>query len=179
MVTHRNGIRQSSQFLHLCTGLLEEEAAGARFSRGGANAGLTRSLLISGPEIEAWAEQCRAMIDFYADASGLSPLMLLPDDIQLEDYEPFYEVVWGDEAGRVLGSHCGVTAMGEAPGARLVCIDLFPALFPEPEWIMAALTRIRSQGGVTGSCLLVFTTSPSEALAALFDEHLQLEDLSR
>lgn len=82
-----------------------EDLAGSR--------SVPQSTLYSGPFSEDWIERCLSLIEWCA--AGETPLVLLPTDIQLEDYAPHHSVFYGDAAEAAFAEMIAVLLVRTGP----------------------------------------------------------------
>lgn len=109
-----------------------------------------RQALYSAPFNEDWDNSTLDLLDEAVAATGLRPLVLLPNDIQIEEYEHRWEVKFGAEACRAL------EALGE-PGAcaRLVLCDFAPSVSSGDSGLLPALNAVLAEGWPKDSALVV------------------------
>lgn len=129
------------------------------------------STLCTGRFTDLWDFEVRSVIDSLTKECGLAPLLLLPTDIMLEDYEPFYEVYCSHEADEKLESLINPQQSQEP---RLICIDIGLDQGFGLSTYTAFLNRVSTQGSPNGSHLVVFTDSAIGVIPELFDQHIEL-----
>lgn len=91
-----------------------------------------------------WVEDNVAILDDLAAKTRLLPIVLLPDDILAEDYEPRFEVHHGDAACRMLTQLSaieGSTSPSQSPLPRLIFIDFTPTLFADDKGLLTTLNE--------------------------------------
>lgn len=128
------------------------------------------NVLFRGAFVDDWCELTRHQIDVFARGSGLRPLVLLPDDVQIDDYRPFYDVIVGDAAGVTLRA-CAEARTGEA---RLLCVDLAPPIEWRSSRFMALLYEALHVGLTSDAVLLVFSSGLDGLPLDRFDAQLSL-----
>lgn len=129
-----------------------------------------RTFLYSGPFQDNWAESCLAMLEKHSASCGEAPLILLPTDIQLDDYAPFFRVAHGHAADRALRL---LLEGGSSHTGRLIFIDLAPEARPcDGLLIPALLENLASLP--EDLTLVVAVPDPTPLPATLFDLHLPL-----
>ena len=133
--------------------------------------GFARSLLYSGRFTDSWDVKVRSTIDSLAEESGLKPLVLLPDEIMVEDYSPFYEVYCASEAEEKLHA-LGDPQLHNAP--RLICIDVGLDQACGYLALTSLMNQIPRYGVPQGSELVVFTDSTRNIVEEVFDIHIPL-----
>lgn len=133
------------------------------------------ALLVSGPFLESWIDQNCGLIDFLARGTALTPLVLLPHDIHLENYGPRYEVIYGHAALTAFRTRAHASRGVDRQEPRLVCVDLSPDVRYAPCEMVEAMQVILPHGFPDGSPLAVFTTAPTQFEVGLFDAHLRLQ----
>lgn len=118
-----------------------------------------------------WIPRSLRIIARYSSHYDLKPLVLLPHDIQLEDYEPFFEVMVARAAERALADLLDEECDGEP---RLVVIDLAPEPYLDDfsEW--PSFHRALRDGVPAHSMLVVESPETEYLSAEQFDEHLFL-----
>lgn len=133
-------------------------------------------ILVSGPFLESWTADCRAIIDDAAEQIDGHPLVLLPDDIQAADYSPHYDIAYGADA-RELFRACTETAPGSFR-PRLLCIDFSPCPGDDADPLLLTLnTYLRDRSPIRAN-LIVFTPSMAALPVAAFDHCLTFSELS-
>ena len=125
-----------------------------------------RRVLVSGAFLEDWVERSLALIEHYAGASGLEPLVLLPHDIQCEDYAPLYEVYYAGVAEAALERFF-------YPGCvpRLVFIDFAPEIHPGDECLLAQVNARLGAEWPAHSMIVVHAPSDDAIDVNAFDTH--------
>lgn len=111
-----------------------------------------RKLLFTAPFDDDWDGFAQGILESAVAVTGLSPVILLPDDIQLEEYEPRYEVVHADRAVMALSEF---TEPGAPP--RLLFCDFSPTLWPDDMGLLPAVNEVLRQGWSSKSVLVVCT----------------------
>ncbi|MEV8337535.1 hypothetical protein [Leucobacter sp. NPDC077196] len=97
-------------------------------------------ILFNGAFDRLWEQRCRSILETVVDACALEPLVLLPDDIQLDHYENYYETLYGSAALEVMDS----LADGRDSNARgrFIFVDLEPVMLPFCTEFDASLHRL-------------------------------------
>lgn len=127
-------------------------------------------VLFSGPFIESWTSDYRAIIDDAAGQFDERPLVLLPDDIQAADYSPHYDVAYGAEALELFRA-----STEPAPGSSrpmLLCFDFPPCPVNDADPLLLTLNTYLCDRSPIRVNLIVFTTSVAALPVAAFDHCL-------
>lgn len=133
-----------------------------------------RRMLVTGSFLESWPYDCRSVIQLLSERQGLKPIVVLPDDILVEDYAPYFDVVHGGNADSLLQLAAELDRLF-AP--VLICIDLAPnsELCPAP--FLQLLNDCLHDAWAKRSRLVVFAPSSVRLLAAAFDHQIDLTEL--
>lgn len=118
------------------------------------------------PFDERWIDSAFHVIEAAASETGLVPLVLLPDDIQRDEYETRFETVHAGEA-------CVLLEALATPGAeaRLIFCDLSPFVVPDDAGVLAVmLRRMLRRGWELPSHLIVCTPQTDAIPAECFDQ---------
>lgn len=83
---------------------------------------------------------------------GEAPLVLLPDDIQFDDYAPYFDTKFGREAVEWIES---VDRLKRPP--RIVLCDLSPYVTEDWNPIGPHVEHVARAGGIEGSLLVIYT----------------------
>lgn len=130
-------------------------------------------MLVTGSFLESWPNDCRNVIQLLSERQGLKPIVVLPDDILVEDYAPYFDVVHGQNGERFLQL---ATELDRLFAPVLICIDLAPnsELCPAP--FLQLLNDCLHDAWTKRSRLVVFAPSPARPLAAAFDHQIDLAE---
>lgn len=93
-----------------------------------------------------WTADALGLLDALSTSCRTRPIVLLPDDIQAEDYLPKYEVKFGSQADRVLSELASATAGPDPDAPNLIFIDLAPDLIPGPDMFLSTLNHLLQAG---------------------------------
>ncbi|WP_200332190.1 hypothetical protein [Leucobacter sp. L43] len=126
-------------------------------------------VLFQGAFDRLWELRCRSILETVIDLRALEPLVLLPDDIQLDHYGSLYETIYGDAALDVLASL--TTGETESARGRFLFIDLEPVMLPLCTEFDVALHRLLHTGR-PGLPMIGVATSRPECIAITGFDHL-------
>lgn len=129
----------------------------------------TRRIIASGPFLEDWINHSLALIDTFRQRDSLEPLVLLPDDIQQEDYEPFFETLCGEAAEQALNR---LSSEGQDHQARLIFIDFAPQVLPGDRGLLDVVNALSETNWPQHSLLVVHAPSAEAFAQRAFGEHL-------
>lgn len=130
-----------------------------------------RRMLVTGSFLESWPNDCRNVIQLLSEQQDLNPIVVLPDDILVEDYAPYFDVVHGDNAERFLQLATELDRLFEP---ALICIDLAPRSELCPTPFLQLLNDCLHDAWPKRSRLVVFAPSPARLLATAFDLQIDL-----
>ena len=128
------------------------------------------TFLYSGAFSEDWTDRCLAALRNHAGETSLTPIVLLPHDIQLDDYAPSFEVLHGEPADEKLRQ---LLESGSPSGEQPVFIDLAPDALPGDE-LFIPLLRERLRTWPVHLILVVAAPEPVPFPASLFHRHRRL-----
>lgn len=127
-----------------------------------------QTFLYSGLFDDHWEERCLQAIRSHCSSSGTLPLVLLPDDIQQDEYSPHFELLHG---------RAGIAALaalleGEVDAAgRLIFVDLAPGALPGDDMVSLLLRHLDlPRDGLT---LVVAAPDPTPFPPGLFGRHFR------
>lgn len=123
-----------------------------------------QEFLYAAPFDDDWDPRGRSLLWSGATDRGLRPLVLLPDDIQVEEYEPYFEVVHGMKSISALE---GPLAPGSPP--RLLFCDLAPAVGTVGHDFLAAVKDTLRMDDLNGSVLVIYSPAAGPFLDEDFD----------
>ncbi|MEJ6489729.1 hypothetical protein PQI23_08340 [Leucobacter sp. USCH14] len=128
-------------------------------------------ILFQGAFDQLWEQRCLSILEDVVNQLGYEPLVLLPDDIQLDHYESQHETVYGSAAMELLDS----LADGRSSdlGNRFVFIDLEPVMLPLCTEFDLALHRLLHARVPDLPKLGVATSRPECIAATGFDHFVQ------
>ncbi len=126
-------------------------------------------VLFQGVFDRLWELRCRSILEAVIDLRALEPLVLLPDDIQLDHYGSLYETLYGAAALNVLASL--TTGETETTRGRFLFIDLEPVMLPLCTEFDVALHRLLHSGR-PGLPMIGVATSRPECIAITGFDHL-------
>lgn len=125
-------------------------------------------VLFTEPFDRFWELRCRSILDTVVDVCALKPLVLLPDDVQFDQYEHVYDTLYGSAALSALNS---LTDGREAPAPdRFIFIDLEPVMLPLYTEFDASLHRLLHCRR-PGLPMIVVATSRPECIAVSGFDH--------
>ncbi|MFI8595651.1 hypothetical protein ACIGCK_14620 [Microbacterium sp. NPDC078428] len=127
-----------------------------------------RRYLFTGEFVDDWVERSHDIIERFAVWSDLTPLVLLPHDIQREDFEESFETRFAADADRDL---TGFLSSGEQANPCLLYVDFAPGAYGD-ERLILALNTLVDRPWPTHSVLLVHAPTPHHLRVGLFDEHV-------
>jgi len=136
--------------------------------------------LYSGPFGEDWTARCLSILRSRRHSAAPHPLILLPTDIQREDYEGHFEVLHGEEADRMLRACLGASVAAAASegcdstARRTVFIDFSPDVLPE-DAVLLPLLLARLSNWPRALPVIVAAPDPVPFADGLFDRHAPLE----
>lgn len=130
----------------------------------------SRKYLFTGPFADRWTDDSLGIFSMFSADPDCRPLVLLPNDIQLEDYAPRYEVRFGFDASRTLAR----LMHREHPyDPDLVLIDFAPALFPDHDALLPTLNDCLLGDWPRRLTLVVLSPSTSGLRTSGFDAQLR------
>lgn len=125
------------------------------------------TFLIKSRFTDNWCNDARWLLGRVADAIQLRPVVLLPTDIQLDEYVGDCETVFGVEANNRLRSLSGLSWKG-APVFYFV--DLAPDPFPDHTGFVGLLNAALENGLGEGAVMVVYSPSMQELAVQAFDQ---------
>ncbi|SDQ50331.1 hypothetical protein [Leucobacter chromiiresistens] len=133
-----------------------------------------RRMLFAREFDENWSVRCISILETSIRLTGREPLVLLPDDVQLEEYDLAYDVRHGEAAIAALDA----LAEGRVGGSpdRFVLVDLAPVLIATAPRFLSALQRLLATELPHSVALAVVTSHPGELDASRFDWSSPLAD---
>ncbi|KTR85759.1 hypothetical protein [Leucobacter chromiiresistens] len=123
---------------------------------------------------ENWSVRCTSILETAIRLTGREPLVLLPDDVQLEEYDLAYDVRHGEAAIAALDALAESRFAG-AP-ERFVLVDLAPVLIATAPRFLSALQRLLSTELPESVVVAVVTSHPGKLDALPFDWSSSLAD---
>ena len=128
------------------------------------------SILCVGPFSDDWAERTRRIIEHYSKVTHRQALVLLPHDIQREEYAPDYAVVHGDEADDTL-----LTFLTEAAPTSpyFLFIDLSPEPRIDDDCLLRTLNLMLADYRPKNSLVVVCAPVSTPLNPAAFDHRLR------
>lgn len=130
-----------------------------------------RKFLFTGPFRDRWTDDAHHILSMFSGEPSCRPLVLLPHDIQLEDYAQLCPVRFGRDASRALELLVGG---GDPPDADLVLIDFSPAPCPEIDLLLPALNASLRRAWPPRLSLIVLAPTEEGLHIDGFDAHLRL-----
>ncbi|QBE49902.1 hypothetical protein [Leucobacter triazinivorans] len=127
--------------------------------------------LFTGDFLDRWTEDALRILSMFARDPVHRPLVLLPHDIQVEDYEHVGRVRCGHDASRALEQL--VTGNGSRE-SDLVLIDLAPDPCPEIDPLVPVLNAHLRGDWPRGLTLLVLSPTTEGLHVDGFDARLRL-----
>lgn len=125
-----------------------------------------RAFLFTGPFRESWTRNSLDVLTRFT-AGARRPVVLLPTDIQMEDYAPRYRVRFGPDARGALER---LLRNDDPSGPNLVLIDFAPELTPDHDVLLPTLNAGLQAGWPDHLTLVVLSPSPAGLHLAGFDE---------
>lgn len=129
-----------------------------------------KALLLVHDEVDTWESAALSFIRQLESETLLDTTVLLPTDIQLEDYELHHRVLVHSAATAYLEEF--VTKRSDTP--CLCFVDLFPDPFPDDTGFVDALNRALKNGLGHNIILAVYTPSITDLNTYSFDECLKI-----
>lgn len=129
--------------------------------------------VFTAPFDEEWTREVRELVR--ALAPGRRVRVLLPDDIQMEDYAPDYEVIYGPAAAAALRDEMSRTEAGEP---TLLVVDFAPRLWPDDDALLPELNDALARTWPPHLSLAVITPNDTGLEVDQFDECLEMSTVS-
>ena len=129
----------------------------------------TVSAVFTAPFDEEWTREAQELVRVLA--KGRRVRILLPDDIQMEDYAPAYEVTYGLAAAGVLRDETTRTEAGEP---TLLVVDFAPQLWPDDDALLPELNAALAREWPPHLSLAVITPNHTGLEVDRFDACLEL-----
>ncbi|GAA2829093.1 hypothetical protein GCM10010471_08290 [Leucobacter komagatae] len=125
--------------------------------------------VFTAPFDEEWTREVQELVRVLAP--GQRVRVLLPDDIQMEDYAPAYEVTYGLAAADVLRDETTRTDAGES---TLLVVDFAPQLWPDDDALLPELNAALAREWPPHLSLAVITPNNTGLEVNRFDACLEL-----
>lgn len=122
---------------------------------------------------EEWTREVQELVRVLAP--GYRVRVLLPDDIQMEDYAPDYEATYGPAAAAVLRAEMTRT---EAREQTLLVVDFAPQLWPEDDTLLPELNAALARMWPSHLSLAVITPNSTGLEIDRFDACIDLSTVS-
>jgi len=116
----------------------------------------SQKILYTGEFLDQWTDDCLRILSASTADPWCRPVVLLPNDIQAEDYAPYCEVRVGFEASRAL-EH--LTHRDVPIGLNCIFIDFAPDLFPDHDILLPVLNACLQGDWLQHLALVVFSPS--------------------